>query len=371
MDSKRVSGKYIVFTGGGSAGHVTPNIAVIQKCINAGWKVAYIGTDKGIEKTIVSKLLIPFYGISSGKLRRYFSWHNFIDPFKILFAIAQSYFLLKKIKPALVFSKGGFVAFPVVFAAWLNRIPIVAHESDFTLGLANRLCLPFVSKICITFAEGKEIFKQQDKVVVTGAPLREALFSGIPQRGKAYCGFRDEKPILMITGGGSGSVLINQTVRAILPELLTDFNVIHICGEDKTSMDYDNIAGYQQFTYVNDEWPDLMAAADLVISRSGSNSVYELLALKKPHIFIPLSKHASRGDQIDNANFCAERGLSYVLKEALLNQKSLLAAIHTVHKQRAQITQKLQDFSVQSGTGAIFAVFLSVLGISSPRHCEE
>jgi len=353
--------KCIVFTGGGSAGHVTPNIAVIQKCTNAGWEVAYIGADKGIEKTILSKLPIPFYGISSGKLRRYFSWQNFIDPFKILFAIGQSYFLLKKIKPALVFSKGGFVAFPVVFAAWLNRIPIVAHESDFTLGLANRLCLPFVNKICITFAEGKKNFKQQDKVVVTGAPLRDALFHGDPEKGKACCGFRDAKPILMITGGSLGSVLINQVVREVLPELLTDFNVIHICGEGNTSLDYDNIAGYKQFSYVNDEWPDLMAAADLVISRSGSNSVYELLALKKPHIFIPLSKKASRGDQIDNANFCVKKGLSYVLTEDLLDQKSLLTAIHDVNKQRAAIVQKLQAFSIQSGTDAIFTVFLSVL----------
>ena len=358
--------KSIVFTGGGSAGHVTPNIPIIQQCLDKAWQVAYIGTGSGIEKKIIGRLPIPFYAISTGKLRRYFSWQNFVDPFKTLFGIIQCYFLLKKIKPDVVFSKGGFVAFPVVSAAWLNRIPVVAHESDSSLGLANRLCLPFVNKICISFAAGKKYFKQQHKVLITGAPLKQGLFQGDRQRGKNHCGFKDDKPILMVSGGGSGSVLINQVVRQVLSTLLSDYNVIHICGEGNIDSDYAHIDGYKQFAYVDDEMPDLMVAADLVISRAGANSVYELLALKKLHILIPLSRKASRGDQIERADFCAAKGVSYVLEEAQLNQQSLLAAIADIIRQSTAFRQKLQDFAVQSGSDAIFNVLLSVVQQEKP-----
>ncbi|MEE9451418.1 MAG: undecaprenyldiphospho-muramoylpentapeptide beta-N-acetylglucosaminyltransferase [Gammaproteobacteria bacterium] len=367
VNNKTLSAKCIVFTGGGSAGHVTPNIAVINKCLHEGWQVAYIGSAQGIEKQIVSNHTIPFYSIASGKLRRYFSWQNFIDPFKILFATGQSFFLLRKIKPRLIFSKGGFVSVPVVVAAWLRRIPVIAHESDLTPGLANRLSLPFVSKICITYPKSKKFFKKQDKVIVTGAPLREELFHGCAARGRSYCQFNTDKDVLLISGGGLGSALINQTVRAALPQLVEKFNIIHLCGQGKMDHSYDNLSGYQQFDYVNDELPDLLAAANIVISRSGSNSVYELLALKKPHIFIPLSTKASRGDQIDNAKFGANEGLSTVINEEALDANTLLRAIDAVQANISEIQIKLENFSITSGTQAIYQV-ISDLGSNSTSH---
>ncbi|MBI2784808.1 MAG: undecaprenyldiphospho-muramoylpentapeptide beta-N-acetylglucosaminyltransferase, partial [Legionella longbeachae] len=260
----------IVFTGGGTAGHVAPNMELIREFGHKGWEMAYIGSAAGIEKQMLQPLNIPFYAISSGKLRRYLSVKNFLDPFKIVLGIVQSFFLLYKLKPDVVFSKGGFVAFPVVVGAWLNRIPVVAHESDMSPGLANRLCFPFVNKICLTFDAGKKHFKRQDKIAITGTPIREQLFSGNSDRGLELCGFNADKPCLLVIGGSLGAGSINRSIREALPELTTKYQIIHLCGKGKLEISLNSIEGYKQFEYANEELADLFAAASVVVSRAGA-----------------------------------------------------------------------------------------------------
>lgn len=343
----------IVFTGGGSAGHVIPNLELIATLQQRGWQVSYIGSKDGVERGIVARSNIAYQGITCGKLRRYFSWKNFIDPFKIIWGTLQAYANLTKLKPNIVFSKGGFVAFPVVVAAWLRGIPVIAHESDFTPGLANKLSFPFATHICLTFAEAQKYFKQQQKLVVTGTPIRAILFKGDAAKGRALCDFTHDKPVLMIIGGGQGAAVINQSIRAVLPQLLEQLNIIHICGAGKVAASLLNIAGYRQFDYVDQNLEHLYACADIVISRAGANSVYEILALQKPHIFVPLSLKASRGDQIFNARFFAKQGLSKVLDEDTLTSEQLLATIKEILSDYTTIKAKLTDYSVHSGTDAI------------------
>lgn len=338
--------KRIVLTGGGSAGHVTPNLAIIEALQAEHWDMTYVGSAQGIERDIIEKIGIPYRAVSSGKLRRYFSWQNFIDPFKMMFGIIQAFFLCLRLKPHVVFSKGGFAGFPVVVAAWMCRIPVIAHESDFSPGLANRLSFLFSKKICITFPETIKFFKQKENIVVTGTPIRKLLLTGDAARGKQLCGFNDEKPVLLILGGGLGAQRINEQIRSLLPHLLKTFNIIHICGKEKTDERYDNEPGYRQFAYVHDELSDLFAAADIVISRAGANSIYELIALQKPHLLIPLSRRASRGDQIHNAEYFEKKGLSRVLYEEDLNEDTLLSVIQEIDKELPHIKAQLANYKL-------------------------
>ena len=228
--------KKIVLTGGGTAGHVTPNIAIIPTLKEMGYDISYIGTYNGIEKKLIEEIGIPYYGISSGKLRRYFDLKNFTDPFRILKGYFQAKKLIKKLKPDVVFSKGGFVTVPVVFAASKKKIPIVIHESDMTPGLANKLALPKATKICCNFPETKKMF--EGKATVTGTPIRAELFTGDKEKAKKFCGFKDDKPTILIVGGSTGSVAINNAIWEVLDELLKTYNVIHICGKDKADSKY-------------------------------------------------------------------------------------------------------------------------------------
>jgi len=345
-----MNNRKIVLTGGGTAGHVTPNIALIKRLKQDLWQCFYIGSNQGIEKKITTAKNIKFYGIASGKLRRYFSWQNFIDPFKILFGILKSLILLIRLKPKIVFSKGGFVAFPVVFAAWLLRIPVIAHESDLTPGLATKLSVPFARYICLTFAKAKDYFKNTAKLKVTGTPIRESLFTGDSSKGQDLCDFIDRtKPCLMIIGGGSGAMAINRVIRQNLDELLINFNIVHLCGIGKVDSSIIK-NGYKQFDYVTDDMPDLFAMSDVIISRSGANSVYEILALAKPHIFIPLPLSASRGDQIHNANYFKKLGISLVIDEAQLTKDSLLQALTEISLTKEQRIRKIKNLNVTSGT---------------------
>ncbi|MDP3268864.1 MAG: undecaprenyldiphospho-muramoylpentapeptide beta-N-acetylglucosaminyltransferase [Legionella sp.] len=357
----------IVFTGGGTAGHVTPNLALIKEFKRDGWEVDYIGSAEGIEFGMIAPLGIPFHSVSSGKLRRYFSFKNFIDPLKILCGIVQSSWLFYKLKPDVVFSKGGFVAFPVVVGAWLNRIPIVAHESDMSPGLANKLSFPFVNKICLTFAAGKKHFKNQDKIEVTGTPIREQLFGGTKAKGFALCGFTSEKPCVLVIGGSLGSGSINSSIRNALQELLVRYQVIHICGKGKIDSTLGNISGYHQFEYVNDELGDLFAAADVVISRAGANSLYEILALGKPHLLIPLSAQVSRGDQIQNARYFKDLGISVVVQDKDLNAQTLIESLNTVIHQKDVIEAKIKDLKIESAANSIVAIIKEQAHVQSPR----
>ena len=321
--------KRIVLTGGGTAGHVTPCIALLPQLKQEGYDIQYIGSYQGIERRLIEEYGIPYHGISSGKLRRYLDPKNFSDPIKVVKGYLEARKLLKKLKPDIVFSKGGFVTVPVVLAAKSNKIPVIVHESDITPGLANKLALPSASKICVNFPETLK-YLPEGKAVLTGTPIRKELFSGNKLRGLDFCGFTVNKPVLLVIGGSTGSRIINEIIRGMIPTLLRDFQVIHLCGKDNLDERLNDTTGYAQFEYIRAELSDLLAAADLVISRAGANAICELLALRKPNILIPLSAKASRGDQILNAESFERQGYSYLLKEEDLSIAKLLEAIGTV-----------------------------------------
>ncbi len=328
--------KRIVLTGGGTAGHVTPCIALLPELKTEGYEIHYIGSYHGIERKLIEEYGIPYYGISSGKLRRYFDPKNFSDPFKVMKGYLEARKLLKQLKPDIVFSKGGFVTVPVVLAAKKYGIPVIIHESDMTPGLANKLAIPSATKICANFPETIK-YLPEGKAVLTGTPIRKELFSGNKIKGLDFCGFSANKPVILIIGGSTGSRVINDILRGMLPTLLRDYQIIHLCGKGNLDERLKGTAGYVQFEYIKVELNDLMAAADLVISRAGANAICEILALRKPNILIPLSAAASRGDQILNAESFEHQGYSYVLKEEDLSVSHLLEAIHTV-------TEKKQDY---------------------------
>ena len=242
----RIIMKRIVLTGGGTAGHVTPNIALLPSLKEAGYEVFYIGSYTGIEKQLIEDLEIPYYGISSGKLRRYKSLKNLSDPFRVLKGYFQARTLMRKIKPDIVFSKGGFVSVPVVLAAGHKRIPVIIHESDMTPGLANKIAMRSATKICCNFPETVQYLPQQ-KAVLTGSPIRKELLQGNKLAGLNLCHFNTEKPVILVVGGSTGAVKVNNAVRAILPELLKDFQVVHLCGKGKTDKSFENKEGYVQF----------------------------------------------------------------------------------------------------------------------------
>lgn len=250
--------KHIVLTGGGTAGHVTPNIALIPRLQELGYQISYIGSYNGIEKKLIEEMNIPYYGISSGKLRRYFDLKNFTDPFRVLKGFSEARKLLKHLKPDVVFSKGGFVTVPVVIAAKRCKIPAIIHESDMTPGLANKLCIPSAAKVCCNFPETVKNLPA-DKAVLTGTPIRQELLSGDKEAGRKFCGFSADKPVLMVIGGSLGAASVNENIRKILPELLKEFQVIHLCGKGKTDESLKNTPGYVQYEYIKQELADLFA----------------------------------------------------------------------------------------------------------------
>ena len=352
----------IVFTGGGTAGHVTPNMALIEAFQSQNWKIDYIGSDDGVEKRMITAINIPYHAVRCGKLRRYFSWKNFYDPINMIIGILQATWLLWRLKPNIVFSKGGFVAFPVVVGAWLNRIPVIAHESDMSPGLANRLSFPFVDKICLNFEEAKGHFKDQKKIAVTGTPIRQALFKGDKASGLILCGFSNEKPCLLIIGGSQGATSINNTIRQALPILTQKYQVIHLCGKGNIDLSLVGQLGYMQFEYANEELPDLFAASSIIISRAGANSLCEILALEKPHLLIPLSRKASRGDQIQNARYFERQGISQVVEEDVLTPETLLSNLDKIAERHDEIVKKIKSLNIQSATAVVAEIIFNAAG---------
>lgn len=333
--------KKIILTGGGTAGHVTPNIALMPRLRELGYEIYYVGSYDGIEKKLIEELGIPYYGISSGKLRRYFDLRNFIDPFKVLRGYFQSKKLMKKIKPDIVFSKGGFVSVPVARAAARKKIPVILHESDMTPGLANKLALPKATKICCNFPETIKNLPE-GKAVVTGTPIRTELFKGDKEAARRFCGFTDDKPVILFIGGSTGSQIINDTLSACLDELLKTYNIIHLCGKGKANAANNGKKGYVQYEYIKKELADLFALADIAISRAGANAICELLALRKPNVLIPLSLAASRGDQILNAESFEKSGYSKLLKEEDLTTSSLVSAINETYADRDKYIEAMK-----------------------------
>ena len=334
--------KHIVLTGGGTAGHVTPNIAMIPRLQERGYKISYIGSYEGIEKQLIEDQGIPYYGIASGKLRRYFDPKNFTDPFKVLKGFFEAKKILKDLKPDVIFSKGGFVTVPVVIAAKSLHIPAIIHESDMTPGLANKICIPFATKVCCNFPETvKEL--PEGKAVLTGTPIRQELLSGNAQAALDFTGLSKDKPVIMIIGGSLGAAAVNDAVRKILPELLKDFQVVHLCGKGKLDESLIGTPGYVQYEYIKKELADLFALADLIISRAGANAICEISALKKPNLLIPLSAKASRGDQILNARSFESLGYSKVMEEEEINDASLYEAIIDLYNNRHSYIEAMTE----------------------------
>ena len=321
--------KKIVLTGGGTAGHVTPNIALLPGLQELGYEVHYIGSYEGIESRLIADFDIPYYGISTGKFRRYLDPKNFSDPFRVIKGYTEARRILKELKPDIVFSKGGYVSVPVVRAAASLKIPCIIHESDMTPGLANKLCIPVARKICCNFPETMQ-YLPKDKTVLTGSPIREELSKGNKIAALDLCGFDANIPVIMVIGGSLGAANVNKAVRDALPELLKDFQVVHICGKDKIDNMLLTTRGYKQFEYVKAELKDIFAMADVVISRAGANAICELLALQKPNLLIPLMA-GSRGDQILNAKSFESQGYSKVLMEDDITTQLLVDSVHELY----------------------------------------
>jgi len=348
--------KKIVLTGGGTAGHVTPNIALMPRLRELGYEIHYIGSYDGIEKKLIEEMNIPYYGISSGKLRRYFDWKNFTDPFRVLKGFGEAKKLLKKIKPDVVFSKGGFVTVPVVQAAKKCHIPTIIHESDMTPGLANKLAIPAASKVCCNFPETVK-YLPEGKAVLSGSPIRQELLSGNPLAALNFCNFTSSKPVLMVIGGSLGSVAVNNAVRSILPELLKTFQVIHLCGKGNVDESLSHTEGYVQYEYIKQELADLFALSDVVVSRAGANAICELLALRKPNLLIPLPASASRGDQLLNAASFQQQGFSKVLEEEKITPKLLLSTILDLYENRSAYVEAME----KSGQSDAIAVITGLI----------
>lgn len=350
----------VLLTGGGTAGHVTPNIALIPYLKERGFEIEYMGSYDGIEKKLIEKEGIPYTGIDSGKLRRYASVQNLKDPHHILHGIREARHYMKKNRPDVVFSKGGFVAVPVVLAARRYHIPVVIHESDLSPGLANKICIPRANKICFSFPETEKYLG--GKGIHTGLPVRDELLRGDPVKGREACGFDDSKPVLMVIGGSLGSLNVNNAVRGALNELLEKFQIVHICGAGKMDASYDGTPGYVQFEYVSDGLNDLMAMSDVFISRAGANVICELAALKKPNVLIPLGTDASRGDQILNAQSFEKRGFSHVLLEQDLNTDSLIAAVAEVFENRDKYIDAMEKAGGENAARMVADIIAETAG---------
>lgn len=348
--------KRILLTGGGTAGHVTPNIALLPRLRELGYDISYMGSYEGIERKLIEELQIPYYGISSGKLRRYFDPKNFTDPFKVLKGCMEARRIIRKLQPDVVFSKGGFVSVPVVLAAAHYKIPVILHESDMTPGLANRICIPSARKVCCNFPETLSHLPKQ-KAVLTGSPIRQELLTGDAVKALRFTGLTPDRPVLLVMGGSLGATAVNEAVRSILPRLLKEFQVIHLCGKGKVDPSLSALSGYVQYEYIQDELKDLFALSDIVISRAGANAICELLALRKPNLLIPLSAAASRGDQILNARSFERQGFSLVMEEEAVTPEALLAAVHQLYENRTSFTDAMaasqQTDAIETITGLI------------------
>lgn len=347
----------IILTGGGTAGHVNPNLALVPTLKENDFEIVYIGSFEGIEKRLVEAQGIEYHGIATGKFRRYFDPKNFSDPFRVIKGYFQAKKIIKKEKPDVLFSKGGFVSVPVVRAAASLKVPCIIHESDMTPGLANKLCIPKAKIVCCNFPETFELIPPQ-KARLTGSPIRQELLTGDKEKGREFCGFKDDKPVIMVIGGSQGSAAVNGAIRDSLNELLKDFNIVHLTGKDKMDNLLLTIDGYKQFEYVTDELKDVFALADIVVSRAGANAICELLALNKPNILIPLPSASSRGDQILNAASYEEQGYSMVLSEEDMTSRLLIEKIHTLYDERNKFIENMSRSNQKDGIASIMSLIM-------------
>lgn len=369
----------LVLSGGGTGGHIIPNIALIHElrerfsagktsapvtAAEAGEKpeleLLYIGGRNGMEQAMIAEIGVPFVAITCGKLRRYFSWKNFVDFFKVPVGIIQSLAILLKFRPDVIFCKGGFVSFPVAVAGWILRIPVVLHESDVSPGLANSLCARFASVICVSFEESKKYFGKKKKTVVTGNPVRRELMYADKEAGLEFLHFTPALPVVLIMGGSSGAEFINKLAWRNLEYLLQHYQIAHLCGRNNVQPSnellqhlkpehHKNLSRYRAFEFLENELKDVYAAADVIVSRAGAISLAELDFFEKPVILIPLGTAASRGDQILNAEVFAKDHLAKVLHEGKFSDLEFMDDIHELmlHRKSSHVGHKRDDkFSV-------------------------
>jgi UDP-N-acetylglucosamine--N-acetylmuramyl-(pentapeptide) pyrophosphoryl-undecaprenol N-acetylglucosamine transferase len=343
--------KKIILTGGGSAGHVTPNLALIEAL--GEFEIKYIGSKEGIEKELVQKKGIPYISISSGKLRRYVSKKNISDAFRVLKGVQESIKIIKEEKPNIIFSKGGFVTVPVAIAGKMCGVPVIIHESDMTLGLANKIAMPYAKVVCTSFGETVK-YVPKNKGIATGTPMRKEMFLGNYNKGLEICGFNKDKPIILVIGGSLGSVYINDVIFNNIEDITNKYQVIHICG--KNNKRETQVKGYKQLEYVSDGLEHIFKIADIVVSRAGSNSINEILALKKLNILIPLPKKASRGDQILNAQSFEKQGFSYVIQEESFNNISLKEGLEYLTKNKQVYINKMNESKAKNAVEEIVKI---------------
>jgi len=340
----------LVCTGGGSAGHVVPALPIIEHMIARRWRVVFIGSESGLEERLIRPFGVPFHSITTGKLRRYWSIENLFDCVRVPIGILQALRILRREKPDVVFSKGGYVAFPTVVAAWLFGIPVVAHESDVSPGLANRLCFWFLSSLCVNFDSTRVSVR---RMVVTGTPIRRSLLEGNADRGRERLGFQHRLPIILVVGGSLGALSLNRLIREALDQLTAEFNVVHVCGPGNLDATRERDSRYHQLEFVADGWGDILASTDIVVSRAGANSIVELLTLGIPNILVPLPSAVSRGDQIENAEVARSAGYSTVLREDELNADVLTQAVQEVFSKHRSWLQRLSKFESKDALGLI------------------
>lgn len=318
----------IVLTGGGTAGHVIPHLAILPYLKNDFDNVYYIGSVGGMEKNIVDNVGLKYYSVPCAKLVRKITCKNLAIPFTLFKGVIAAGKILDELKPNVVFSKGGYVALPVVIAAHKRAIPVIAHESDYSLGLANRISAKFCDKVLTSFPAAAKSVKNG---VLTGAPLKNSLFTASRAEGLKTFGLSGKKPVILATGGSLGAKAINSAIRGALNELLQKFDVLHVCGKG-------NLSGIKKDGYVELEFTDKMenafACANLCVSRAGSNTIFEMAALKKPMLLIPLPKTVSRGDQILNAEYFQSQGYAEILRQEDLTPQTLVKAASRLYLNR-------------------------------------
>lgn len=342
--------KKIILTGGGTAGHVTPHLALLPY-LKDKFEIHYIGSATGIEKEIITKhKYIRYHEISCAKLVRSLTVKNLTLPFKLIKGVIESKRLIKELQPSVIFSKGGFVAVPVVYAAGLSKVPVISHESDLTLGLANKLILRKCEVMCCSFE--KTVKECKNKGLFTGSPMRKELFLGNKEIAQNNCKFKNlNKPCVLFMGGSLGATAINKTVLQALDELVKNYNIIHIVG--KGNLSGTKKEGYFEIEFVNDI-EHYFALCDIVVSRAGSNSINEFLSLKKPMLLIPLPKEQSRGDQILNAYEFQNDKLALVLEQNNLNKHTLIENIHKLIKNKNTFVSAMKNKTEKNAVQEIY-----------------
>lgn len=344
----------IILTGGGTAGHCTPHLSILPYLKKDFKNIYYIGSENGIEKDIINNVKIPYYSIPCAKLYRSVRLDNLIMPFKVTAGIIKAGKILDEVKPDVIFSKGGYVSVPTVIAAKKRKIPVIAHESDYTIGLANKITSKYCQKVLTSFIDTAKTINNGEFV---GPPIRKSLFSISKKDALDYFRFNGKKPVLLITGGSQGSKAINDAINKILPELLSKFDVIHICGKNNL-VKGNSQKGYFQTEFLN-KMEYALNAASICVSRAGSNTLFELLSLKIPCLLIPLPKGNSRGDQVLNAEYFQKLGLVHVLPQNVLTPQSLITAINSTFNNKDIIIKNLAKNSITDSSKTIAKLLAS------------